>query len=305
MTIAKQDRKENQKLALSLMLRELEDRALDETLFRTTEALFTDVLPTTWEELAHQECVQKVAPSLYRLTAKGWLVALELSGIAQSATYLQRVGRLLAAMKQHVTPRADSAIVSLKDLSKESGEPEGWIFNVIDSKAGATGAGRTGARWFGGERGRLVEIPVDFNLEPSDITSALTVQHLDRIRQLEERLESLEEDRKQFHCPYCDAPLAGIFDQDYPDYHCVVTYESFECGYVTGDGFEECPCPYGPNWPKIDEFDFVTKQEGDLWICDPIPRTARAKRAHPRRQSGRTEQEAEERAKKAATPKSR
>jgi hypothetical protein len=82
-----------------------------------------------------------------------------------------------------------------------------------------------------------------------------------------------------------------------------VTYERFECGYVTGDGFEEAPCPYGPNWPALDEFDFVTKQDGDLWVCYPTGKTERAKRLHIYREMGTSREEAEERAREAAAPK--
>jgi len=109
-------------------------------------------------------------------------------------------------MKRHVKGRKDSAVVSLRQIAEESQEPEGFIFNVIDSKGSSTGNERTGANWFDGERGRLVEIPVDFNLEPVDVVSALTAPHLQKIQELEERLEAVEEDRAQFHCPYCDAP---------------------------------------------------------------------------------------------------
>src|ERR1022692_725014 len=53
---------------------------------------------------------------------------------------------------------------------------------------------RTGATWYRNEKGRLVEIPVDFDLEPVDIVTALTVGHLKRIEELEARLEEVEED---------------------------------------------------------------------------------------------------------------
>jgi len=305
MTIGKHDREENHRAAFSLMLRELGDKAIDTSFFNHGQPPFKDqILRTTWEELERQGYVESISIQ-YRLTAKGWLVGLTITGTAQSARYQERLGLLLAAMKRHVKPRADSAIVSLRQLADESGEPEGWIFNVIDSKAGDTENKRTGARWFGGERGRLIEIPVDFNLEPIDIISALTLQHLERIQELEERLEAVEEDRAQFHCPYCDAPFSGVAHQDYPDYHCIITYESFACGYVTADGSEHSPCSYGPNWPTLDEFDFIAKQNGNQWICHPLAKTARARRVHIYPRVGQTKEEAEERAKESAIPRAK
>ena len=97
----------------------------------------------------------------------------------------------------------------LRQIADESKESEGWIFNVIDSKASSTGNHRTGARWFEHERGRLVEIPVDFNLEPVDIVSALTEPHLYKIRgAFEDQLVAVKEDLDaQFHCPSCGAAL--------------------------------------------------------------------------------------------------
>jgi hypothetical protein len=260
MTIAKHDREENQKQAFSLMLHELADRAIDTSIFNAEQPPFADeVIPTTWAELVRAEYVETCGSHGYRLTAEGWLVGLELSGTPCSGAFQERVGRLLGVMKKHVKPRTDFAVVPLQQLAAESGEAEGWIFNVIQSKASSTGSQRSGARWYGRDRGRLVEIPVDFNLQPIDIAGALTVQHLQRIQELEERLDEVEADRAQFHCPYCDAAISGIAHEDYAEHHCVVTYESFECGYATADGFEHAPCPYGPNWPNVDEFEFVTK----------------------------------------------
>lgn len=307
MTIAKGDREENHRDAFGLMMRELGDRAIDTTLFDSYQPPFSGtILRTTWEELVRAECVGRIGVSQYRLTAKGWLVGLELSGISQSQGYMERVGGLLATMKRHVKGRKDSAIIELHQLALECGEPEGWLFNVIDSRASSSmGSGRTGARWFRAESGRLVEIPVDFNMEPIDIAAALTVGHLEKIQALEERIDDIETDRAQFHCPYCDAPTSGMGGEDFPNHYCYVTYQHFACGYVTADGFEEVPCPYGPHWPELEEFDFMTKQDGDMWVCYSLAKTDRARRVHIFRQVGRTKEEAEERARRAAAPKTK
>jgi hypothetical protein len=304
MSISKQQREDNHKVALSLALQELADRPTDTTFFDPSQPPFEgQVLRTTWEELDRQGCVQSLDRSSYRLTAKGWLAALESTGLSKSNDFLERLGRLLAVMKEHVKGRRASAIVPLRQLADESRESEGWIFNVIDSRASSTGSQRTGADWM--ERGRLVLIPVDFNLEPVDIASALTAEHLKRIQELEERLEAAEEDRAQFHCPFCDAPFVGAHDEDYPEYHCIVTYESFACGYVTEDGQEHVPCPYGPNWPEPQDFEFITKQDGDKWICHVTGKTNRASRVHVLRQVGNSKEEAEELARKAAARKTK
>jgi len=317
MTVGKEHRTENHKTAFRLMLGELGDRAMDTAFFDSEKPPFNgQVLRMTWEELVRQGRVAVVG-SLYRLTPDGWLVALEISGDAQSKNYQERVGHMLAAMKHHVKPRKESAILPLRQLADESGEPEGWIFNIIESRAGTSEDQRTGARWYAGEKGRLVEIPVDFNLEPIDLTVALTERHLQRIRKLEGRLAELEEERQEFHCPYCDAQLSEVHQQDYIEEHCIVTYEIFTCGYTTADGFEEQPCPYGPNWPTLDEFAFVAerekstlngfgiaiKEEDSRWVCWPTAKTPRARRIHAQPGFGRTKGEAEEAAQKTVARK--
>ncbi len=308
MTIGRREREENQQLAFSLMLTALGDQAIDTSLFDAETPPFAkSVLRTTWEDLVHREYVNNVRGTEYRLTPKGWLAALELSGTAKSDAFRERLGRVLAAMKSHVKGRQESKVVDLRTLAAESNEPEGFIFNIIESRASSpVSAGRRGATWFAGERGRLVEIPVDFNMEPVDIVAALTVPHLEKIQALEEQLERVEEDRAQYHCSDCDAEISAITGRDFPEHHAYVTYESFACGRLTADGWDEVPCPYGPNWPQLDEFEFNARKEGDLFVCSPTPKTNRARSVWYRRTArevGRTKEEAEENARIAVAPK--
>jgi hypothetical protein len=306
MTIAKREREENQRTALSLMMSLLGDQAIDTTLFDSDVPPFADaVLRTTWEELAHADCVNRIGEGQYRLTAKGWLAALEVSGAARSGEYLERLGRVLAAMKAHVKGRRDSQLVDLRTLATEANESEGFIFNIIESRASSPGGeGRRGAICFERERGRLVEIPVDFNMEAVDIAAALTLPHLDKLQALEERLERVEEERARHHCPYCDAEISGITGQDFPEHHAYVTYERFGCGLLLADGHEEEPCPYGPNWPQLEEFEFIAKENGNLWVCQPNAKTARARRIRVvLGEVGRTKEEAEENARLSVGPK--
>jgi hypothetical protein len=304
MSLARNDREENHRDAFRLMIESLGDRPIDTTLFDADHTAFHAVLRTTWEELERSDYVSAIGSRRYRLTPKGWLLGLEIAGLSQSKPYAERLGKLFAAMKRRVKGRKGSAVIDLRTLSEESGEPEGWIFNVVDSRA-STGENfrRTGAGWFDNERGRLIEIPVDFNLEPVDIASALTISHLETIEELEAKLEAAEEDRGEFRCPYCDSRVASIAHQDYPDHHCIVTYHSYECGYVTGDGYEESPCPYGPKWPKPDEFEVICEQTGSIWRCHAIPKTDRARGVSIMGQGGRNKEEAEARIRAAIQPR--
>jgi hypothetical protein len=193
MTISKRDRVENHQVAFELMMRQLGDRAFDTTLFDAESLPFKEaILQTTWEELLRSGYVGRIGQGQYRLTAKGWLAGLELSGAGRSQEFLERVGRLWAAMKRHIKGRAGSAVVELRQIAIESNEPEGWIFNVIDSRASSSiDSARIGARWFENERGRLIQIPVDFSLEPIDIAAALTCRILKRSKNWSSGLRKL------------------------------------------------------------------------------------------------------------------
>ena len=111
MTVAKRERENNHSTALTSMLEQLGDGAIDTTLFDSEAPSYAEtVLRTTWEELTRGKYVSKVQRAQYRLTPKGWLAALELSGADQSVAYQQRLGTVLAAMKAHVkgTTRIES-----------------------------------------------------------------------------------------------------------------------------------------------------------------------------------------------------
>jgi hypothetical protein len=192
-------REENQRMAFSFMLSALGVAAIDTTLFDSDKPPFAEtILPTTWEDLGRADYVSTIGKAEYRLTAKGcWSCQGR-----KAEVYLERLGRVFAVMKAHVKGRRESKVVDLRMLATESNEPEGLIVNIIESRASSlASAGRYGAMWFKNERGRLVEISLDFNMEPIDITAALTIPHLETIQELEERLERVEEERAQYHCP--------------------------------------------------------------------------------------------------------
>jgi len=70
------------------------------------------------------------------------------------------------------------------------------------------------------------------------------------------------------------------------------------------DGFEEIPCPYGPYWPALEEFDFITEQHGNLWSCYPVGKTPCARQIRTTvREIGRTKEETEEPARQVIAPK--
>jgi hypothetical protein len=303
MTIDRTSRAQNQLDGLQLMLQELGAGAVQTTFFDGSDPTFKAVLQTSWAGLESQGLVLKSGGSKYRLTAHGWLIALEAGGVRQKPEFLKKVSNILAALKRCVKGRAGSAVATVSEIASSSGEPEGLVFNVIDSKASSIfNSGRAGATWVDNERGVLIDIPVNFGTEPIDIVAALSVENLAKIEDLEERLRATEEDRARHHCPDCDAEVVQKGDVDYPDHHCLVTYETYGCGLILADGFEESPCPFGPRWPKIDEFEFITTQTDGFWTCNVIGKTKRAKTIHLPTSNGHTKEEAEQMARRHTVP---
>lgn len=306
MTIDRTTRERNQLDALRLMLRELGFGSIQSTFFGGAAPPFDTVLQTSWAELESQEYVIRTGRSQYRLTAQGWLVALEAVGMRQSQEFIARISNILAALKRHVKPREDSTVVTVSEIASDSGEPEGLIFNIIDSRASSSfNSGKVGARWVENERGVLIEIPVNFGTEPIDVVAALSVENLAKIEELEEKLRAAEEDRARHHCPDCDAEVSRMGDVDYPEHHCIVTYETYACGLVLADGVEESPCPFGPRWPTIEEFEFFTTESGGVWTCNAVGKTKRARAVHIPLSHAGTKEDAELMARHHAAPQKR
>ena len=309
MTLSKKDRERNNEVALKLMFEDLGEEPINQKCFQSNDSVYAAKIDrTTWEDLVHGEYLELVIPTegcrVYRFTPKGWLFCLELTGTGKSAEFKERLGRIIGAIKRHVKGRSDPKFISPWQLASESGESFGLVFNVIDSRASSSlNSGRFGATWSKGQRGQLVEIPVNFNMEPIDIAAGFSVEHLEKIEALEERLQEVEEDRAKFHCPDCDAPLIGGGQQDFPEAHCIVSYENYACGLTLADGFEESPCPYGPRWPRLEEFEFRTESHGSFWSCYALAKTERARRVSLPVTSAATKYEAEALARKRASPK--
>lgn len=131
----------------------LGDEPIDIALFLAQEPPFAGtIVRTTWEDLLRSGYVANVLDNVYRLTARGWLYCLELADAAKSPAFMERFGRILAALKRRVKGRVEPAILSPRELAEEVHEPFGWIFNVIDSKAASDlNSGRIGATWYQNE----------------------------------------------------------------------------------------------------------------------------------------------------------
>lgn len=126
--------------------------------------------------------------------------------------------------------------------------------------------------------------------------SGLALQELEEtLARKNEELERTREDLAPYKCEDCGAPLVSTHQQDFPDYHCIITYDSFACGHQTADGSTERPCPKGPNFPRLEDYEFIYKEKGtEAWLCLAKPKTRMAQGVDLPMGQGRTQEEAAE-----------
>jgi TIR domain len=118
------------------------------------------------------------------------------------------------------------------------------------------------------------------------------------ITELEDEINRLRRDFKEFQCPYCGALLVESqeipLDERQRDWSML---RSFECGFSSLDGYTRRPCPSDPKFPKIEDYNVQCKESPTephwKWICYALPKTDMA-RLLSLNGSGRTEQEARE-----------
>jgi hypothetical protein len=171
--------------------------------------------------------------------------------------------------------------------------PEGWIFNVIEGKYMEEICKRKGASWI--KKGRVVLIPVGFDVEPTDLETLLNSGLVKKVEELKDELETAQDELGQYKCPHCGAQLSSAGSVQL-DEHSDGYYQSFECGYAVMDGFVETLCPSDTKFPPLEDFDLKVSKSSqeNQWICVPIPKTSQARKVHLHPQPGKTEQEAKQ-----------
>jgi hypothetical protein len=166
MTESAEDRRENYYLALRLMLERVpSDRRYYEADIDADMQPFSAILPTTWRELERRGCVTGWGFNRYDLTAEGWLEGLRATGQLGGQDIKQKAGKLAAALKSRVEGRKQDEWVRLQELASETGLPEGWIFNAIDSRLLMELFGIHDASWDPNDRMKnSILVPLDFGL---------------------------------------------------------------------------------------------------------------------------------------------
>lgn len=254
-TLPRTERSDNVALALKSMFERVDDDAFDEVLFSRTE--HPDILATTWDELLATELIETLSTGEYVLTGRGWAAAVISTGQINDPDFRQRVERLFSALKCFVKGRKGSATVPFTELVKQTGLPDGFIFNVIASRYMEETSKPRGASWV--KPGRLVLIPVAFGIQPTDLRTLLDPAVIQKMEELEDELGATRDNLSRYHCPHCNSEMIAC--GGYPiDEHNDGDYEQFSCGYGLRDGQLESLCPKDPDFPKFEDFELVMNQ---------------------------------------------
>lgn len=292
MTLSAKGRQNYLYNAFEKILSELKDFAIDTYFFNPTIVPLNNFPLTTWADMREEGWITNHdvnGVQCFRLTGIGWLEALRVTEWLYNDEYTRRMGIIAAALKNKVKTRNSDVTIPLKTITDESGLPEGWIFNAIDSRLIEERWKRYSGYWL--EKGRLLFIPANCGSKKHD----LTIDARDQLQNVKSELNEVKNELSEFICPYCAAPLV---------YRTIVSLsedvdgevEGFACGYSSGDGNIDSPCPSSSLFPKYSDYEVKTDyKEVDKpygWLCYGIPKTYPAQKLLLGTTRGKTEQEA-------------
>jgi hypothetical protein len=169
MTLSRTERSENIELALKLMMGELGEYGINQLLFEIDKPPYENIYPTTWQYLEDQYLIERLDTMGARhceLTGPGWLQGLRVIGTIEAPDTREKVGKVMAELKRHVEGREEKEFEYVEVIADEAEVPLGFVYNIIESGYIETVLNRKGAQWYPRAPRRMVEIPVDFGLEP-------------------------------------------------------------------------------------------------------------------------------------------
>jgi hypothetical protein len=86
-------------------------------------------------------------------------------GIERSPEILEKLGRLMATLKDRVKNRQQEGHELIANVAREAQVSEGFVYNIIESSYIELVLGRKGASWAHGDDGHMIRIPVNFGTE--------------------------------------------------------------------------------------------------------------------------------------------
>jgi len=129
MSHTKNERIANAKLALRLMIEELGDSEFDRIAFRIREPRYQDIYSTTWNDLKDSGLI-KLYP-FCQLTGRGWLEGLETIGGLRTAEMDNKIGRVMANLKDRVKGREKRARTHSQEVAAGAAVSEAFVRNIL------------------------------------------------------------------------------------------------------------------------------------------------------------------------------
>src|SRR5712692_1204147 len=177
MTISKRSQKQDMASAFQLLVDQFLSCKIGDASFSPDEEPFSKCRNTTWQSMSRGGWLTETQTSgrpHYMLTPSGFREGLRQIPISGDQSPKERLGRLQAAAKIHVEGRNQGAVVSFKDLQKDSGLPEEFAFNAIDCDLVGHFLKAHGPAWL--QPGVTVRIPLDLGLPIAEHEKPITIQ---------------------------------------------------------------------------------------------------------------------------------
>ena len=164
-TISTSDRLDNISLALRLILDNLTaGRPFASTLLDSDSPAFSSILPTTWKALVRRGFLEEIEFTQYYLIPAGWIEALKVTGTFKTPEMQEKAGKLSEALYKRVKGRQAGNFADRTELAAETGLPESFIYDAIESRLLFHLFGRIDATWAPDDHMKnIIDIPIDFN----------------------------------------------------------------------------------------------------------------------------------------------
>jgi hypothetical protein len=140
MSVSDNQRREDKRRTLLLMLQELGDHHISHGVFSPTATAFADVLQTTWRELLDDGLIEDKMSSMghpaIRLTPARWLRAMTISGNVDLPEIRGRCTRLAQTLKAVVKGRKShyDAFIGIDEVAERASIPHGWVYNAVKAR---------------------------------------------------------------------------------------------------------------------------------------------------------------------------
>lgn len=169
MSFSSEQRRDNCRLALTIMLEQLGDTVLELGRFEVASGVFETIYTTTWQELEERYFIKDksvLSHRRYILTGSGWRKALDINWDIYRDGVEERLAVLAAALKAKVKGRHETGYLYPDEVATQTGLPRGWVCNAIEAKLLDYKFNMKGAKWYEGRSGSLIVVPTTFGHKP-------------------------------------------------------------------------------------------------------------------------------------------